>query len=225
MIQTMIMNFVMYRRVSTQEQGSSGLGLAAQQMHIENYLEPLNANVVGDFIDIQSGKKDSRENLQKALRSCRVNNATLVVSKLCRLSRSFSYSARLLEGDVPILVSENPNAGMLELRLKAAINQEERERISTRTKEALAIKLAKGEELGNPEVYKYACNQDTTEANKARSAKADDYKQHMRDVIHQHFGEELPSLSKIADWLNEEGYTTPRKSQFTRAAVSRIINA
>jgi DNA invertase Pin-like site-specific DNA recombinase len=218
------MNYVMYRRVSTTEQGSSGLGLAAQQYSIESFLDATDASIIGDYTDIQSGKKDNRERLQKALRSCRVNGATLVVSKLCRLSRSFAYSAKLLEGDVPVVITENPNASMLELRLKAAINQEERERISNRTREALAAKKLLGDELGNKEVWKYAANQDTTNANAARTAKASDYKQHMFDIIQDQFGSELPSLSTIADWLNENGYSTPRGDQFTRAAVQRVIS-
>lgn len=218
------MNYVMYRRVSTTEQGSSGLGLAAQQHSIETFLDATEASLVGDYTDIQSGKKDSRESLQKALRSCRVNGATLVVSKLCRLSRSFAYSAKLLEGDVPVIITENPNASMLELRLKAAINQEERERISDRTREALAAKKSKGDELGNKDVWKYAANQDTTNANAARTAKSGDYKQYMFDVIQEEFGDELPSLATIANWLNENGYSTPRGSEFTRAAVQRVIS-
>lgn len=218
------MNYVMYRRVSTTEQGSSGLGLAAQQYSIESFLDATDASIIGDYTDIQSGKKDNRERLQKALRSCRVNGATLVVSKLCRLSRSFAYSAKLLEGDVPVVITENPNASMLELRLKAAINQEERERISNRTREALAAKKLLGDELGNKEVWKYAANQDTTNANAARTAKASDYKQYMFDIIQDEFGDELPSLSTIADWLNVNGYSTPRGSQFTRAAVQRVIS-
>ncbi|MFT5451612.1 MAG: DNA invertase Pin-like site-specific DNA recombinase [Enterobacterales bacterium] len=219
------MNYVMYRRVSTAEQASSGLGLAAQQHSINSFLNSSDTFVVGDYTDIQSGRKDNRENLQKALRSCRVNGATLVVSKLCRLSRSFAYSAKLLEGDVPVVITENPNASMLELRLKAAINQEERERISSRTREALAAKKLAGDELGNKDVYKYAANQDTTNANAARTAKATDYKQHMLDVITDKYGDDLPSLSVIADWLNTNNYETPRKSQFTRAAVQRIISS
>lgn len=211
--------------MSTTEQGSSGLGLAAQQHSIESFLDATDASVVGDYTDIQSGKKDSRENLQKALRSCRVNGATLVVSKLCRLSRSFAYSAKLLEGDVPVIITENPNASMLELRLKAAINQEERERISTRTIEALSAKKLQGDELGNKDVWKYATNQDTTNANAARVAKSADYKQHMLDIIQDQFGSDLPSLSTIANWLNESGYSTPRGSEFTRAAVQRVISS
>lgn len=218
------MNYVMYRRVSTTEQGSSGLGLAAQQHSIETFIDATDAFLVGDYTDIQSGKKDNRESLQKALRSCRVNGATLVVSKLCRLSRSFAYSAKLLEGDVPVIITENPNASMLELRLKAAINQEERERISTRTKEALSAKKLQGDKLGNKDVWKYATNQDTTNANAARVAKSADYKQHMLDIIQDQYGNDLPSLSTIADWLNENGYSTPRGSEFTRAAVHRVIS-
>lgn len=218
------MDYVIYRRVSTEEQGSSGLGLEAQQTAVKRFLKVQGGQLIDSYSDIQSGSKDDREGLNKALRSCRFNKASLIVSKLCRLSRSFSYSAKLLDQDVPIVVAENPYASMLELRLKAAINQEERERISTRTKEALAEKASKGDILGNPEVYKYAKNQNTGPATQARMEQANDYKEIMKDLIIQEFGEELPSLSVIADWLNESGYETPRGKTFTRAAVQRILS-
>ena len=215
--------YIVYRRVSTAEQGSSGLGLAAQQQAIEDYLSNSKGEIKGSFLDIQSGSQDNRDGLNKALRACRVHGASLIVSKLCRLSRSFSYAAKLLDGDTPIVVSENPLASMLELRLKAAINQEERERISTRTKEALAVKIEKGDEVGNPEIWKLAKNQSTEAATRKRSEKADDYKQHMKDIITSRFGNEMPSLSEVATWLDQEGYRTPKGNFFTRASVNRIL--
>lgn len=219
------MSYVMYRRVSTVEQGSSGLGLAAQLNAIDNYIASVDGDLIGAYQDIQSGAKDNRDGLQKALRACRVNKATLVVSKLCRLSRSFAYSAKILDSEIPIVVTENTNASTLELRLKAIINSEERERISIRTIEALQVKKLKGEELGNSDVWKYAKNQDTTIANRVRAAKSLEYKQYMADLIKAHYGDELPSLGTIADWLNAEGYKTPRGSLFTRVAVKRILDA
>ena len=78
--------------------------------------------------------------------------------------------------------------------------------------------------MGNKDVWKYAANQDTTNANVARSVKSSDYKQHMFDVIQDQFGSDLPSLATIADWLNENGYSTPRGHQFTRAAVQRVLS-
>lgn len=217
------MSYIMYRRVSTAEQGSSGLGLAAQQSAIEAFLCSVDGKLLGSYQDVQSGAKDNREGLARALRACRVHGATLVVSKLCRLSRSFSYSAKLLDSDTPILVTENPTASTLELRLKAIINCEERERISTRTIEALQAKKAKGEDLGNPEVWRYAKNQTTTAANKARATKSLEYKQYMLDVILERYSDELPSLNTVAKWLNSEGYKTPKGNQFSRAAVQRIL--
>jgi DNA invertase Pin-like site-specific DNA recombinase len=217
------MEYVTYRRVSTKEQGSSGLGLLAQQSSIDCYLKTQFGSVIGSYYDVQSGSKDDRTELQRALRSCRVNKATLVVSKLCRLSRSFAYSAKLLEGNTPIVISDNPTASMFELRLKAAINQEERERISQRTIEALQAKKERGEELGNKEVWKYAKNQNTTNANKARAVKSLDFKKHMLDVITDQYGDDLPSFGMIAEWLNSNGYTTPRGREFSRASVQRIL--
>ncbi|MGI9276029.1 MAG: recombinase family protein [Endozoicomonas sp.] len=119
------------------------------------------------FKDVQSGKIDDRSGLQNALDMCRLTRKRLVIAKLCRLSRSFTYSAKLLEGDVRIITADSPNASMLEQRVKATVNQEERERISIRTKEALAAKKARGEKLGNPRPGEFR-NSDTTNANRQR---------------------------------------------------------
>ncbi len=77
---------VSYARVSTIKQGISGLGLEAQQAAIDSYLR--GAKPVGEFIEVESGRKNDRPELMKALALCRKEKATLIIAKLDRLSRT-----------------------------------------------------------------------------------------------------------------------------------------
>ena len=94
------MNYVTYERVSTSKQGKSGLGLDAQDrdinLYLSNYADP-DRKIVADYVEIQTGSKDNREELTKALETCRKKGATLLVSKLDRLSRKVSFIAQLME--------------------------------------------------------------------------------------------------------------------------------
>ena len=75
--------FVTYRRVSTSEQGRSGLGLEAQQRDLDLYLGTVpEAEVLGDFVEVVSGGKGEgdRPELTRALALCRREKATLLVA-------------------------------------------------------------------------------------------------------------------------------------------------
>ena len=63
-------NYVIYKRVSTKKQGNSGLGLAAQQQLLDNYLKTREHNIIGSFEEVESGKKNNRIELNKALALC-----------------------------------------------------------------------------------------------------------------------------------------------------------
>lgn len=217
------MKYVLYRRVSTKEQGHSGVGLNVQSEQMHKYVSSVGGSVVGEYTDVQSGKQDTREGLAQAFRACKAHKATLLVSKLCRLSRSFSYTAKLLDGDTPIVCVESPDAPALLLRIRAVINQEERERISMRTREGIQFKIKEGKEWGDKELWKKAKNQDTTPATKARVERSLGFKEYIMGIIRNNFGESLPSLNDMANWLNEAGYTTPRGGEWTKAAVSRVV--
>jgi DNA invertase Pin-like site-specific DNA recombinase len=74
--------YVAYFRVSTAGQGRSGLGLAAQRSTIEQFLCPAD-HVVAEFVEIQSGKSDKREELWKAIASAKKHGAKLTCSPDC----------------------------------------------------------------------------------------------------------------------------------------------
>ena len=63
--------FVAYYRVSTEKQGRSGLGLEAQQAAVQDYLNGGTWELVGEFIEVESGRKSERPELAKALARCK----------------------------------------------------------------------------------------------------------------------------------------------------------
>jgi DNA invertase Pin-like site-specific DNA recombinase len=81
--------FVTYYRVSTQQQGHSGLGLEAQKAAVKEYLNAHSGVALASFTEVESGKINTRPQLEAALLRCRQAHATLLVAKLDRLSVSF----------------------------------------------------------------------------------------------------------------------------------------
>jgi Resolvase, N terminal domain len=88
--------FVAYYRVSADRQGRSGLGLEAQQKAVAAYLNGGAWELVGEFIEVESGKKSDRPELTRALDACRKLKARLVIAKLDRLSRNLAFVATLI---------------------------------------------------------------------------------------------------------------------------------
>jgi DNA invertase Pin-like site-specific DNA recombinase len=104
----MLGQFVAYYRVSTDRQGRSGLGLEAQQKAVRDYLS--GGNIVAEFIEIETGKRNDRPELDKALAECRRHKAKLVIAKLDRLSRNLAFIAALLDAGVEFIAVDNPHA-------------------------------------------------------------------------------------------------------------------
>jgi DNA invertase Pin-like site-specific DNA recombinase len=142
--------FVAYHRESTERQGASGLGLEAQQKATRDYLNGGAWELVGEFVEVESGKRADRPELAKALETCRRHKAKLVIAKLDRLSRNLAFIATLMEAGVEFVAVDNPHANKLTVHILAAVAQHEREMISERTKAALQAAKARGMRLGNP---------------------------------------------------------------------------
>jgi DNA invertase Pin-like site-specific DNA recombinase len=138
--------FVAYYRVSTDRQGRSGLGLEAQQSAVRGYLGATAPIAV--FTEIETGKRNDRPELQRALALCRKRKARLVIAKLDRLSRNLAFIAALMDSGVEFVAVDNPHATRLTLHILAAVAEHEREMIAARTKAALAAAKARGIRLG-----------------------------------------------------------------------------
>src|SRR5262249_3052103 len=142
--------FVAYFRVSTERQGKSGLGLEAQRQAVLAYLDGGRWALVGEFTEIESGKRNDRPQLAAALAACKKLKAKLVIAKLDRLGRNLAFIPALMERRVGFVAVDNPHANKLTVHILAAVAQHEREMISERTKVALAAAKRRGKRLGNP---------------------------------------------------------------------------
>ncbi|HEX3747658.1 MAG TPA: recombinase family protein [Bryobacteraceae bacterium] len=126
-----------YYRVSTSQQGESGLGLAAQKEVVLRFIG--NDPLLAEFTEVESGKRHkNRPQLLAALELCKKRKAKLVIAKLDRLSRNVAFIADLMESGVEFVCCDNPHATKLMLHLLAAFAQHERETISLRIREALS---------------------------------------------------------------------------------------
>jgi DNA invertase Pin-like site-specific DNA recombinase len=221
---------ITYTRVSTKDQGKSGLGLDAQNRDIRLYLERYQEQpfeVIGEFRDVMSGadKSDSndldvilskRPGLREAMALASDTGATLLVSKLDRLSREVFVIAGLMRRkDITFKVASMPHAGNFELHIYAALAQQEREFISERTKAALAEAKARNTKLGGS-------RPETLKRNAESKAEAQERAQGLADII-------LPlradgaTLRDIAAHLTETGVKTERGGDWTPTQVSRIL--
>lgn len=138
-----------YLRVSTARQGKSGLGLEAQRTAISAHI---NGHSMKEFVECESGRRNNRPELIRALAYCRRTGATLIIAKMDRLSRNARFILELLDSDVPLIFCDLPNlsgpTGRFLLTSMAAVAQLEREMCSIRTREALAAAKARGVILG-----------------------------------------------------------------------------
>lgn len=149
-----------YIRVSTREQGDSGLGMAAQRAAIEAECVRRGWELVDVFSDVASGKDTNRPELRKALAALESGLVDgLVVSKVDRLSRSMVDFAGLLQRAtdqrwslvvLDLGVDTSTPSGKLVATVIGALAQWEREQISTRTRDALAEVRARGDSVGRP---------------------------------------------------------------------------
>src|SRR3954452_21581508 len=141
--------YVAYFRVSTDKQGIKGLGMEAQREAVSRFMTG-KGELAAQFIEVESGRKDNRPQLQHALAECRKRHAVLVIAKLDRLARNVHFISGLMNSDVEFIAVDMPSANRLTIHILAAVAEHEREMISQRTKAALKAARARGTKLGNP---------------------------------------------------------------------------
>jgi DNA invertase Pin-like site-specific DNA recombinase len=212
-----IHRFVTYRRVSTREQGRSGLGLDAQQRDVGLYLSTLTGSweVVGDYVEVESGSHTTRPVLAEALAVAKRESAVLLVSKLDRLSRDVEEIAGLMKR-ARIRVASMPDADPLMLHIHAAVAEGERRMIALRTRAALASAKARGTRLGGV--------RPKTEARNA-AVKADALARAQRvAAIVQPMHQGGASLRAIAAALDAAQVPTARGGSWSPSQVQRVLD-
>ena len=216
--------YVAYLRVSTQRQGYSGLGLEAQREIIQNYLG--DTKPIFEFTEVESGRKTDkgRPKLKEALSLCRTYGAKLIVAKLDRLARNVSFLSALLESDVEIVFCDFPQANKMVLHILASISQYEAELISTRTKQALAAKKARGCKLGNPEHLMNKHKEAIAKSNETNRKKAEENPNNKRAIaMLRILVEQGKTLSEMTNILNNEGFVTSQGHEFRVSQLSVLL--
>lgn len=224
--QGQVMRTINYYRVSTAKQGRSGLGLDAQRAAIESFCASRGCKPLGEYTEQESGKRDDRPELTKALHHAKVTGATLLIAKLDRLSRNLAFLATLQDAGTKFVAADMPEANELTIHIMAVMAQAERKAISKRTKEALAAAKARGTKLGNPNGAKafgaYKGNEAAVIAIKAKSAA---FAADILPVVEAIKGEGHSSLRAIAKELNLRGIVTARGGKWGPQSVSDVLRA
>jgi DNA invertase Pin-like site-specific DNA recombinase len=212
--------YVIYKRVSTEDQGKSGLGLEAQTRDISIYLDtysPEPWEVIAEFIEVESGANGDRPELKKTIEVAKKRKATLLVSKLDRLSRKVAFIATLMDDPkLSFRVASMPHADKFQLHIYAALAEQEREFISLRTKAALKEAKARGVKLGG-------LRDKTMKRNVVLKAQANERARKLEGIVRP-LRDSNASLREIAEALNGAGLETPRGGQWHPTSVMRLLD-
>ena len=204
--------FIAYYRVSTDRQGKSGLGLEAQRAAVGRYLASVGGNLLAEHTEVETGRRNDRPELQKALAACRKHKARLVIAKLDRLSRNVAFIATMMDSGVEFVACDNPHATRLTLHILAAVAEHEREMISARTKAALQAAKARGVRLGR----------NAERLAPANHAAALDHGNQIKDVLAE-LNRSGMTTREIAAELTARGITTPRGGRWHPQTVRRVM--
>lgn len=216
--------FIAYYRVSTARQGRSGLGLEAQRAAVQEYLNGGRWKLIEEVTEIESGKRNDRPQLARALAACRLHNATLIIAKLDRLARNVAFIANLMDSRVDFVAADMPQANRLTVHVLAAIAEHEAAAISARTKAALSRAKARGTLLGGdrgnlPRVAKAGARASVEARRAAAAARAQDLAAIVADLR----GRGHTSLRQLALGLNEREIPAPRGGEWQAAQVARVL--
>jgi DNA invertase Pin-like site-specific DNA recombinase len=211
-------------RVSTAEQGQSGLGLEAQQASIQSFVAAQGWTLVAEYSDIASGKDDRRPGFRSALARCRQLDAVLVAARLDRITRRAHTLSQLLEDGISIRAADMPGADDLMLRIYAAMAQKERELISERTRAALVAAKARGKVLGGDRGYRPPAGPDAAAAALARWERAERAAYRLGLEMERLRMEGIEGHAALARALNARSVPTPRSAgAWTHTTVARIV--
>ncbi len=214
--------YIAYYRVSTQKQGQSGLGLEAQRKAVGGYLKG-EGDILKEYVEVESGKKNNRLELTKAIEDAKRVGATLLIAKLDRLSRNASFIFTLKESGVDFICADMPEANTLTIGIFAVLAQHERELISTRTKAALAAKKAGGYKLGSPGNLTRGAMEKAWQACRNKSLSNENNRR--ATALIASYRKAGMNFHSIAKALNEAGFRTSKGKLFQAVQVQRLSKA
>jgi len=213
--------FVAYYRVSTAQQGRSGLGLDAQRAAVTNFTSHGEWQLLAEFTETESGKGSNalerRPQLREAMTMAKKHGATVVIAKLDRLARNVHFISGLIEQRVDFVAADMPNASKEMINIHAVMSEWERDQISRRTKLALAEAKKNGRALG------IKGRENLHASNLKRSADADNFAKRMKMVVTdmQAAGR---SQRQMVVALNSMGVRTSSGGTWSLTQVQRLIS-
>jgi len=212
---------IIYSRVSTAEQGRSGLGLDAQREAMARFAEAEGIEILASYVEVETGKGadalDRRPQLAKALAHAKKLGTAVLVAKLDRLSRDVAFISGLMAQRTPFIVAElGSDADPFMLHLYAALAEKERRLISERTKAALNAARKRGVKLGGDRHGALA------KANAVVTARANDFATRLGTMVTT-LRDAGKTLTEIATFLTEQNISTARGGRWDAKAVSRIL--
>jgi DNA invertase Pin-like site-specific DNA recombinase len=213
-----------YIRVSTSQQGRSGLGIEAQRVALQHFAKAEGFEVLREFVEVETGKGadalDRRPQLKAALAYARKHRCQVGVAKLDRLSRDVHFISGLMAHKVPFLVAElGADVDPFVLHLFAALAEKERALISTRTRQALAAAKARGVALGGPKLPVARRS-----AVAAIKAEADRHAANVLPIIREAQRAGAETLRDVADALNARGIATARGGKWYATSVKNLLD-
>jgi len=198
------------------KQGISGLGLEAQKSSVKDFLNS-DDKLVAEYEETESGKKNDRIELLKAIEECKQTNSTLLIAKLDRLSRNVKFIYTLKDSNVDFVCCDMPDANSVTIGILAVLAQEERERTSRRTKKALAELRKKGVKLGSPQNLTNEARKKGTQAIILNARENSNNKKATSLIVL--LRKDNLSYRKIANKLNDDGFKTRRGKEFSASQV------
>jgi DNA invertase Pin-like site-specific DNA recombinase len=212
--------YIAYYRVSTQKQGQSGLGLAAQRTTVENYIKSGGYTLTDEYTEIETGKGadalDRRPQLKAAIDACKKQRAALIIAKLDRLARNVHFVSGLIETGIDFVAADMPQANKTMLQIHAVMSEWERDQISARTRAALAAAKARGVRLGTAGAKNLKPNIEE------RQQIANEFAARLKNIIVDMQARGL-SLRKICIELNDLGIKSARGCDWSLTKLQRVI--
>jgi DNA invertase Pin-like site-specific DNA recombinase len=214
------MDYVLYLRASTQRQGQSGLGLEGQRLIAHRFITSTD-RIISEYIEVESGRKNNRPEMAKAIIETRTAGATLLVAEMSRLARSVYFTSKLMEERVRFKACDIPNADEFTINIMAAVAQKAAKDISESTKRGLSAKKARGHQLGNPQNFTAESRQLGRAVMQRNAQEAVPNKQARR--LAMLLRRDGLTLEAIALELNAHGYLTRYGKNFRKSTVLRLL--
>jgi len=178
---------------------------------------------VAEYVEVESGKRNSRPQLQAAISHAKATGAKLVIARLDRLARNLHFVSSLQERGVD--AADMPDANRLTIHIIAAVAESVGRTISENTRTALAAAKARGVKLGNPNGARALRGKQVgnTEAVAKIKANAAQRASDLAGIVNTLQASGLTSVRSIAEALNNQGISAPRGDIWHPTAVSRLL--